>query len=400
MDEPSSSTGRDRGQILVMAALSMAVLLAIAALSIDASFMYDKLNRLHAAADAAALSAAMEVRRNPSVTHEQLVTFATDQVLAHGFNVVPIVNHPPGPDSAPYDNAKFVEVIVSEPTSTFFGTILGWTSMTPTASAVAGFSATANCLVTDQGTAIRNNALLTLTNCGVSVGELGVGDTASIVAPHVGVHGACVGCDGIANLHLNASPPSDPIGPLTAPSDPNPTLDCTSAPPTTFNMAQSIAAGKYCGWTFQDGSTVNLTLDPGIYYIAGPITSGAGGQITIAGTDVMIYLAPTGSINISSANVTYDLTGRTAAPYEGIVFYQDSLNTNKATLGQNGSVPVTINGALYFPGAELDLGSNSLGTSSDCLLIYATTLVMNGSGTFNNGCGSFSGLASSVTLAR
>ena len=54
----------ERGSILILTALSMTVLLGIAALSIDISFMYDKRNRLHAAADAAAKSGAFEVRRD------------------------------------------------------------------------------------------------------------------------------------------------------------------------------------------------------------------------------------------------------------------------------------------------------------------------------------------------
>ena len=44
----------ERGQVIVLTALSMTMLLGIAALSVDAAFMYDKRNRLYAAADAAA----------------------------------------------------------------------------------------------------------------------------------------------------------------------------------------------------------------------------------------------------------------------------------------------------------------------------------------------------------
>ncbi|HUR20794.1 MAG TPA: pilus assembly protein TadG-related protein, partial [Vicinamibacterales bacterium] len=73
------------GQILVLTTVSMIALLGIMALSLDASFMFEKRNRLHAAADAAAKSAAYEIIRNPTVTLTSLEKFADQQVIAHGF---------------------------------------------------------------------------------------------------------------------------------------------------------------------------------------------------------------------------------------------------------------------------------------------------------------------------
>ena len=89
----------ERGSILILTALSMAVLLGIAALSLDISFMYDKRNRLYAAADAAAKSGAFEVRRDESISQTDLEAFANQQVSAHGFNPAGttsvVVHHPP-----------------------------------------------------------------------------------------------------------------------------------------------------------------------------------------------------------------------------------------------------------------------------------------------------------------
>ena len=44
----------ESGQILVLTTVSMIAVMGIMALSLDASFMFEKRNRLHAAADAAA----------------------------------------------------------------------------------------------------------------------------------------------------------------------------------------------------------------------------------------------------------------------------------------------------------------------------------------------------------
>ena len=144
----------ERGSILILTALSMTVLLGIAALSLDISFMYDKRNRLHAAADAAAKSGAFEVRRDSSISLTDLQTFANQQVSAHGFNpagTTSVVVHHPPTSGAFTGDAGYVEVIVSEPTSTFFGRILGWTSMTPGARAVAGTSNNLACIITLRG---------------------------------------------------------------------------------------------------------------------------------------------------------------------------------------------------------------------------------------------------------
>ena len=74
------------GQILVLTTVSMIALLGIMAMTLDASFMFEKRNRLHAAADAAAKSAAIEIVRNPSVSLTSLEKFADQQIIAHGLS--------------------------------------------------------------------------------------------------------------------------------------------------------------------------------------------------------------------------------------------------------------------------------------------------------------------------
>src|SRR4030095_9423847 len=79
----------EKGQLLIITALGLVMLLGITAFSIDASFMYDKRNRLYASADAAAKSAAIEVHRyaNPSATIPPLTSlekYADQQVSSHG----------------------------------------------------------------------------------------------------------------------------------------------------------------------------------------------------------------------------------------------------------------------------------------------------------------------------
>ena len=59
----------ERGQLLILMAVSMVAFLGITALSIDASYLYSQRNRLYAAADAAAKTGAIEVKRKIGRAH-------------------------------------------------------------------------------------------------------------------------------------------------------------------------------------------------------------------------------------------------------------------------------------------------------------------------------------------
>ena len=109
----------------------MTVLLGVAALSIDASFAYDLRNRLAAAADSAAKSAALEVNRGNSAN---FTVFAQAEVNKHaaaglipsGVSVDAHLCTAVGATCvAPYNTAKFVEVFLASTQSSFFGRVLG-----------------------------------------------------------------------------------------------------------------------------------------------------------------------------------------------------------------------------------------------------------------------------------
>jgi hypothetical protein len=324
------------------------------------------------------------------VTLANLQAFANEQVSAHGFDpagTTSVVVHwpPQAPTAAAYQNTKYVEVLVSEPTSTFFGGILGWANLTPGARAVAGSATSTNCIVGFNHIDFENNTVINMPGCGISDGgplTFG-GGTSSITAEYVGVTGSCSGCGAVnGNLFLNAPRPADPLAYLTPPSDPGPA--CTA--PLNVGSAMTISQQKYCGWRFTGGT---LNLNPGIYYITGPITAqNPGTDVTITGSNVLIYLAPGGSLDLDSNFVTMNLSGRTAAPYEGVIFYQDRSNTNAVKFAKNNS-SYTFDGALYFPNAPVDLSKNSGSFGTDCTIIVAGSLDMKNNGTMQNTCSSF-----------
>lgn len=382
---------RESGQILVLTAVTMVALLGIAALALDVSYMFDKRNRLHAAADAAAKSAAIEVFRNVSASQSSLEAFADEEVAAHGFSPVRrggsgttlvVVNHPPA-SGAFAGNPNFVEAIVSEETPTFFAKIIGWMSMRPTASAVAGTGNPANCLITVIDLQI-GNSLIDTNGCSVAVGGnlYGTNPNAEISGtpmPTVGVTGTCSGtCGAMGTMTTGTPPPTDPLAGLVAPTNPGGCIPGTSA---TLNQG--------CYTSISSSVT---TLNAGIYYITGPIDVG-----NITGSNVMLFLAP-GSQLTAQNNKSMTLTAPSSGAYKGIAIFQDRANTSDIDIKNN--FTLTVTGAVYFPGADITIKNSLLIANTTCTLFIAKSLnVFNGSGNFtNSGCASLYGGAAYLTV--
>jgi hypothetical protein len=401
----TSKLGVDRGQqtgesgsILILTALSMVVLLGIAALSLDVSFMYDKRNRLHAAADAGAKSAAFELQRNFSISLTDLRTFANQQVSAHGFNPAGttsvVVNHPPA-SGAFIGNLGYVEVIVSEPTSTFFGKILGWASMTPGARAVAGTSNNLACIITLKASGTSpysleiGNTTMTLNGCGVADGgDLNGANPNSRIngtpMPSVGIVGSCYNnCGNMGSLTTGAPTPTDPLAGL--PAYPNPG-GCIAG------VAPTLSPGCYTTI-----ATSVTKLNPGVYYVTGKLDVATN----LTGTDVMIYLTGGVYISIGNNNALH-LSAPRSGTYTGIAIFQDPSDSHAFDVHNNSDLDV--NGAIYMPGVDVDINNSLSFVNTNCTLFIAHSLnIRNGNGSMSNaGCASTFGGAAflSVSIAE
>jgi Flp pilus assembly protein TadG len=367
------------GQILVLTSVSMVALLGVAALALDASFMTAKRNRMHSAADAAAKSAAIELVRNSAVTQAALEAFADQQVAAHGLTPTRqsgttsvIINRPPT-TGAFAGNASYVEAIVSEPTSMFFGRILGWASMTPGAISVAGAGNPSNCLIINEDMGI-GNMTVTLNGCGAGIGGNLAGNNPNSTitgspTPPVGVSGTCTGtCTSMGALATGAPAPTDPLAGLAAPTAPDP-VTCVPGSGTTLN------AGCY---TSIPASVT--TLNPGIYYVTGTVNID-----NLTGSGVMIYLTGAGQLD-GENNSSLNLTAPTSGPYTGIAIFQDKLNTSEFKL--KNQFTLNVSGAIYMPGVDVDFKNTVSFTNTNCTLFIAKSLkIKNGNGALSNsGC--------------
>ncbi len=206
----ASRSSSQRGQVLVVFAGGLIVLMAIAALVIDLGFVFQLRRQEQNAADPAALAAARYIRTEltPELGVPNMWKAACFYALQNGFqasrtdNGQPCdaskptdgstitVNYPPSASAGTYAGTPgFVEVVVTKPHRTFFAQVLGIATIGVSSSAVAAFS---------NGDS-NSNSLIALDPGGCSSSSAGFvtgGGTVSI-EPIAGAKGG--------NVHVNSS---------------------------------------------------------------------------------------------------------------------------------------------------------------------------------------------------
>jgi len=373
------NTGRHRdvGQALLLVTLSLLVLTGVIGLAIDMGYLRYTKRRLQTAADSAAVAGASELKDG----NYQAAAFNDSK--SNGFEdgvngVIVTASHPPKdpPFADRKPNDKYVEVQVHQDAPTFFMRIFGVKKAALSATAVAELGSSRGCIyslallggitvtgnVSAPGCGVVDNALLTIGGGCITASSIG------IVLRLVG--GGCTTPQPIVGI----APTTDPLGYLIPPPVPacnNPaTVDVNSnGQPTT------LAPGCYGGGIrIRNTNTAPVIFQPGVYYITGGVGLEFGGSGDISGDGVVFYVTNGAPVNMNSTgNVNLSApTGSvvTGVP-GGILIYQDRADTQDASI--NGAL--TLNGALYFPGAQLKLGGNM---SSNYTIIVAQVIQFNG----------------------
>ena len=281
----------ERGSILVLAAIVVPVLLGFAALALDAGYYYDYKQRMGAAADAAALAGAFEIKRLPGITQASLETYARDDAarngFTHGVNGVDVdVRHPPT-TGLHIGDAKYVEVVISTPTARFFSRLWSSGSVTVTARAVAGPDEGTGCvyalMTADPKYPVEMNvtgATINVPNCDVvSNGNLTVSSGDTLIAHGIAVTaatGTITGAKVSPTPTYNSVPSADPFGDLDEASLFGTSWTCgwtgtrrlTSGAGTVTNIS---GVGQLDATPKNDSS---YTMNPGVYCGTPPIKIG------------------------------------------------------------------------------------------------------------------------------
>lgn len=374
----------EKGQAVILVALSIVGLIGAAALAIDGGRAYIEKSRVQSAADAAALSGALA-----RVEQQDWRGYALASALSYGYdnngdtNVVEL-NTPPvsGPNK---NNPEYIQVIVTSRINTFFGGIIGISQITVSSQAVSqtkpaefgqmfdgyalvSLAPTSRC---EEGKPrsfwIHGEATVSLKGGGVFVNsdnptcafiEQGSGSVRIIDdSPFSIVGGASIQKPQL----LTPYPPQTGAIPMGYPPPfQMPKVGCGS---TIAEVSGGIfdedgvltdailSPGNWDGDFPPEGVTY---LESGIYCIGGNVLVEEGSLI---GSDVVLVIEQ-GSLRFGGgANI--HLSAPKSGTLAGLLIYMPQDNRNRLTL--NGNDDSVYKGTILAPGADLHL--NGLGSN-------------------------------------
>lgn len=423
-----------RGQILIVTAFGMLVLLVIAAIVIDIGFSVMLRRQEQNAADPGSLAAARFIADDQTIDMAKAMEAACSYARLNGFfpgatdntgctpandpnQATLTVNYPPDTRAGQYaGHLGFVQVVISRRQETFFGKILGQSSLTVTTGAVAarqrGETNTHSLIAlnpTDCNTAnVHGTATIQIyavpgyeglggyvqvnSGCGTGTsddmctngtGALKIDGTALLIAPKVNVHGSCQGPatqpDGV--LDEAAVQIGDPLSGLVPPG-----FDATAdgaacgtggAPlkPTGNYSKGCASSGPGRHWipetdpgviaTLCPGLPANyecVHLQPGVYYGGWNI----GSKLRVV-LEPGIYIIAGGGVSIGSTGELDSVdAGGTPAPV--LIFNTDNPNASCPAPGTGcqQDLDLTAGGALKLSGLLPDQPCPPVTTSGGC----------------------------------
>ena len=269
--------GGETGSALVLTAFMMVALTGFMGLALDVGSLYHHRRVMQTAADAGALGGGAEVHRGQTafITTSALAATA-ENGYADGTNGVTVtVNRPPltGPYAA---DPAAVEVLIAQPSPTYFMRLFGWTTVQVPARAVAwAGAADKNCIYvleeTDPGALFFTSSAQLTAGCGLRVNSSDAGgthlssstsvtvDSASLTGDYVEESSSAL--NAVAGMQTNAWPRSpDPLAYLTPP----PTGGCDFVDLELDLPSVILWPGVYCGKLTVRNNTL-VTLMPGTY---------------------------------------------------------------------------------------------------------------------------------------
>jgi hypothetical protein len=388
---------------MVLICVSLVAIMGMIAIVTDFSFLQDQRNMMQTAADSAAMAGSEELNYGDQVAAGQADAAINGYTTGTG-SVTVAINSPPtmGPNVS---NAAYVEAIVTKPELTYFLRVLGVSTVTVSARAVAYEGNGPNCIYvlnpTASGALSINGNVTVQSSCGLLVDSssssgLSVNGNTSITATTIGVVG-----NYSANGNTTFSP--TPKTGVIAASDPlayvqEPTVG--SCAHTNFSLngntgssgsPYQLYAGTYCGGISVNGNSV-LNFNAGTYVLAGGGML-INGNSTMTGTGVTFYnttgTSGYGAITLNG-NSQANFSAPTSGPLAGILFFQDrSIPSTGAASTINGNSSSTFDGAIYFATTAVNFNGNS--SANGYSIVVANQLILNGNSNLGNNYSSLTG---------
>jgi hypothetical protein len=431
--------------VAAQVAVSLTVLLGVAAIAVDGGLLLAERRHAQAVADAAALAGAVDlfknyptnqgVDKNSTASKSALAAAADNGYANDGTNSVVTVNIPPTGAKTAYFNGKagYVEVNVTYKMVRGLSGIWGSSRVNVSAHAIArgqwvppsqGIltldpTASASMKVSGGGSATVNGGgtVVVDSNSGSALTNTGGG---SVTASAINVVGGTSGGGTYSptpNTNNTSYAVQDPLSPLPAPSPPAPgSIAKTSLGSGNFRYV--LTPGSYDGNggpsmpNFSSGDQVVFTQASknsagGIYYLYKGLSDNGASLLMDSALAASTFTTPTytnqgttGGIMFYNAgsgpSQSFSITGNASGTvnlsamdgsvsstdiYKGILYFQARTSSQDVTISGNGSFD--MEGTFYAPDAGLKITGN---TSSPPSIIgsqyIADSLTLGGSGSF------------------
>jgi Flp pilus assembly protein TadG len=427
------------GQAAMLAVLSLTTLFGVLGLAVDLGWAYYRRNVAQAAADSAAMAAAVYAIKNgytcgtngltcgaavtcnnpptsPAANQNDVGCLYAKQngFVNVGKQTVKMTANdsttaPPGMSGN--TPTFWIQAEVSENNNNVFGSFAGMRAFNIKARATAGVSVspTGACIYAlDPGVGkafLASGNSNTTSACGIYVNSNNAsnafyaGGGSVVNATRILVNGTGISIANNASISpsptTNAGSVTDPLINVPAPTVPG-TCDHSNWS-VNSGATITISPGTYCGGiTVSGGATVHL--QSGTY-----ILNGGGLNVNSAsfvdGTDVMFFNTGQNGRSASPIGINGSSYVNVAAPtsgvYQGILFFQDrTVNYGSANVF-NGSNTSKFQGSLYFPTTDLTFTGTTAGSYT---ALVARTITMNGNSVLQNDItGLFTGINPRIT---
>lgn len=391
--------GDSRGAVLIYTAIAAPVLIGFVGMSVDIGYWYAKTRHLQSVADSAAIAGSLENLRSDG-DDDAIQAAAELDAINHGFAAtngrVIDANNPPEISNFYAGFSDMVEVVVSEPGSSFIAQALFDASPTFAARAVAKSDTNDTCvwsLSPDASSAVsvQGGAQVSL-GCGVLVNSddpaaISQGGSSCLNATEIKVVGGGSGSCLNPPPDTDSSPVIDPLGAFDFESiyiDNYGAFPPCSTNPINVNggVSRTLTPGCY-GGDIRINTSGTVVLEPGIYIIDGAkVTIQA--QANISGEDVVLYFTNTGNGGDSdetitiAAGATVDLDSPDDGPFAGILMFFDRDSPSTSDIELTGTGTQYLEGIVYAPTRHIKYAGGSETNTNTTLLISDTVAFVGG----------------------
>lgn len=401
-----SLRSEERGQAVVIVALTMTAMLMVLGLAVDAGQLYVARRTAQEAADAGAYAGAVVLYQGGTTT--QAIAAATNDVGRNGYTdggdgglTEVTVNLPP--QSGPHTCAlqptvcnTYVEVIISTQVRTALVPAQSQLNLV-SVRGVAGAEPLNNAyaiMALDRGNtegamSVGPQGTVDIEGAGILVNSThedaarnlasDEADNITVLAPYgTDVAGGTEG--EWPNATTGAPQRPDPFASFPRPSVDD--LTVHTSLPSAVNGIITLYPGVYEVPISAAGGTI-IQMNSGVYVTKQGINGSGNADLQSLAGGVFIFNTVTGYPGTTGSCAAVRLTGNAASvlhplttpPYAGLLFYQDTTCTAQFVIAGNGTL--TASGTIYLPTAEFYMdGSNATLTGSQ--LIANTVNIQNG----------------------